>query len=69
MQARYGGALALIPLCEARWYSKQGFFASISRARTALVDLWHDCKVYKDTPVQLQPFGDEDLWHQLAEAN
>lgn len=67
MKRKYGKSRALITLCETRWNSMQGCFASLLRARSAL-DLL--CCEFGDTPgfpSTVNAIRAPGFWEDLAE--
>ncbi|EEY70434.1 uncharacterized protein PITG_05849 [Phytophthora infestans T30-4] len=68
MKKCYGKALGLRTLCETRWNSMQGCFASLLRAQSALQMFFCRYKSYTDFPTRLQAFGDHLFWDELKEA-
>jgi hypothetical protein len=68
MIATYGQPLCFITLCETRWNSMQGCFASLLRVRTALKMLAVKFESDPEYPSQLRVFGDSSFWMQLEAA-
>lgn len=68
MREAYGHDLAFISLCETRWNSMQGCFASLLRVRGALQTFYSQCYRRDGYPVQLNVLGKSSFWSDLEEA-
>ncbi|RLN86611.1 hypothetical protein BBJ28_00024937 [Nothophytophthora sp. Chile5] len=68
MTRTYGYHLSFIQLCETRWNSMQGCFASLLRAETALGVFVATYRGEFDFPEVLEVFEDRSFWDALREA-
>eukprot|EP00474_Spongospora_subterranea_P006013 CRZ06471.1 hypothetical protein [Spongospora subterranea] len=64
----YGKNLAFISLCETRWNSMQGCFASLLRVRSALEMLAAKYRTDSEFPAALKVFGTSEFWFSLSSA-
>ncbi|ETK93864.1 hypothetical protein L915_03011, partial [Phytophthora nicotianae] len=64
----YGEQLGFINLCETRWNSMQGCFASSLRVRTSLLQFVILYGNGDDFPQPLHVFGGSDFWRKLSAA-
>ncbi|ETN24964.1 hypothetical protein PPTG_01125 [Phytophthora nicotianae INRA-310] len=67
MEETYGYKLNVKQLCETRWNSMHGCFASLLRIRSALELLEVKFRVSADFPATLRGFADENFWNSLEE--
>ncbi|GMG15955.1 unnamed protein product [Phytophthora fragariaefolia] len=68
MKNCYGRSLGLRTLCETRWDSMQGCFASLLRVQSALQMFYRRYKTYDDFPLELHVFGNILFWNNLKRA-
>ncbi|KAE8971501.1 hypothetical protein PR001_g26871 [Phytophthora rubi] len=59
---------SFLTLCETRWNSMHGCFASLLRVKTALENLAHHYRNDKTLPAALKVFSDPNFWMDLAAA-
>jgi hypothetical protein len=64
----YGDDWAFIALCETRWNSMQGCFASLLRVRFSLQIITLKYRSHPDFPAALVVFGRDELWAGLEAA-
>ncbi|GMF57770.1 unnamed protein product [Phytophthora fragariaefolia] len=64
----YGRHLGLRTLCETRWNSMQGCFASLLRVQSAVQMFYRKYKSDIEFPLTLRVFGDSFFWEELNEA-
>ncbi|POM81632.1 Hypothetical protein PHPALM_369 [Phytophthora palmivora] len=60
--------IGLRTLCQTRWNSMQGCFASLLRVQSALQLLFHQHRNDSDFPENLRVFGENVFWVELKEA-
>lgn len=65
MKKFYGRSLGLRTLCETRWNSMQGCFASLLRVQSALEMLYRQYASDVDFPLDLHVLGDPKFWSDL----
>ncbi|POM76825.1 Hypothetical protein PHPALM_5899 [Phytophthora palmivora] len=65
MEKIYGRTLGLRSLCETRWNSMQGCFASLLRVQSALQMLYRQYEKDKNFPSDLKVLGDMNFWSEL----
>ncbi|ETO80033.1 hypothetical protein F444_05368 [Phytophthora nicotianae P1976] len=68
MKKLYGKSLGLRTLCETRWNSMQGCFASLLRVQTALQMFFRKYKKDSELPSTARVFGDLLFWEELKKA-
>ncbi|GMG18015.1 unnamed protein product [Phytophthora fragariaefolia] len=68
MKKCYGRSLGLRTLCETRWNSMQGCFASLLRVQSALQMFYRRYETYDDFPLELHVFGNMLFWDNLKRA-
>ncbi|OWZ13286.1 hypothetical protein PHMEG_00013414 [Phytophthora megakarya] len=68
VKATYGTALGFINLCETRWNSMQGCFASLLRVRSALYHFAVMNDADREFPEALKVFTNKTFWDKLASA-
>ncbi|POM61563.1 hypothetical protein PHPALM_29402 [Phytophthora palmivora] len=66
--ATYGKSLGFINLCETRWNSMQGCFASLLRVRNALLQFAIKYDDDGEFPDALRVFSDPNFWRELVAA-
>ncbi|POM67214.1 Hypothetical protein PHPALM_16826 [Phytophthora palmivora] len=66
--ATYGMSLSFINLCETRWNSMQGCFASLLRVRNALLQFAIKYDNDGEFPDALRVFSDPNFWRELVAA-
>jgi hypothetical protein len=66
MKDLYGRHMAFISMCETRWNSMQGCFASLLRVKGALMQFYFTYARMPKFPAKFRLLGKNKFWERLA---